>query len=109
MIILKRISMIKALIFDFGNVFLNLDIEKSMKDTFKRFQIESFSEEMYAINYLYEQGLLSTDEFLEFYIGLFPELKKEEIIQLWNSVLKDFPSHRLKFIQNLALEKKYKL
>lgn len=101
--------MIKALIFDFGNVFLNLDIEKSMKDTLKRFQLDAFSEEMYAINYLYEQGLLSTDEFLEFYLGLFPELKKEEIIQLWNSVLKDFPSYRLKFIQNLALEKKYKL
>ncbi len=101
--------MIKALIFDFGNVFLNLGIEKSMKDTLKSFQLDSFSEEMYAINYLYEQGLLSTDEFLEFYLGLFPELKKEEIIQLWNSVLKDFPSYRLKFIQNLALEKKYKL
>jgi len=101
--------MIKALIFDFGNVFLNLDIEKSMKDTLVRFQLDSYSEEMYAVNFLYEQGLLSTDEFLEFYLGLFPELKKEEVIQLWNSVLKDFPSHRLKFLQNLALEKKYKL
>ena len=59
--------MIKALIFDFGNVFLNLDIEKGIKDSLRLFNIESFTEEMLAQNHLYEKGLISTESFLEFY------------------------------------------
>lgn len=101
--------MIKALIFDFGNVFLNLDLEKAMQDIFKLLEIKTFSDELLAFNYLYEQGLISTEEFLEFYQDNFPKLSEEDVIHLWNSILKDFPVHRLQFIQNLASEKKYKL
>lgn len=101
--------MIKALIFDFGNVFLNLDIEKAKEDSFKLFKIDSFSEEMIAFNSLYEQGLISTDEFTEFYLDNFPKLSKQDIISSWNSMLKDFPKHRLEFLQKLASEKKFKL
>ena len=101
--------MIKALIFDFGNVFLNLDIEKARKDIFDLLGIESFSEEMLATNHLYERGLLSTNEFLTFYQDQFPNLSKQDIIHSWNAVLKDFPEHRLRFLQKLATEKTYKL
>ena len=55
-IYLKFSSMIKALIFDFGNVFINLDIEKAKKDTFALLNIDSFSDEMMATNQLYEKG-----------------------------------------------------
>ena len=101
--------MIKALIFDFGNVFLNLDIEKGIKDSLKLFNIESFTEEMLSQNQLYEKGLISTESFLEFYSNRFPKLSKETLIDLWNSILIDFPEYRLKFLQNLASEKNYKL
>ena len=101
--------MIKALIFDFGNVFLNLDIEKGIKDSLRLFNIESFTEEMLAQNHLYEKGLISTESFLEFYSNRFPKLSKETLIDLWNSILIYFPEYRLKFLQNLASEKKYKL
>lgn len=101
--------MIKALIFDFGNVFLNLDLEKAIQDTIELLEIESISDELLSFNYLYEQGLISTEEFLEFYQDNFPKLSKQDLIDLWNSMLKDLPQHRLEFIQKLAAEKKYKL
>ena len=101
--------MIKALIFDFGNVFLNLDIEKGVKESLKLFKIESFGEDMLTYNHLYEKGLISTETFLEFYSNRFPKLSKQTLIELWNSILKDFPEHRLKFIQKLASEKQFKL
>lgn len=101
--------MIKSLIFDFGNVFLNLDLEKAIQDTFELLEIESLSDELLSFNYLYEQGLITTEEFLEFYQDNFPKLSKQDLIDLWNSMLKDLPQHRLAFIQKLAAEKKYKL
>lgn len=101
--------MIKALIFDFGNVFLNLDLEKALQDTFELLEMESLSDELLSFNYLYEQGLITTEEFLEFYQDNFPKLSKQDLIDLWNSMLKDLPQHRLAFIQKLASEKKHKL
>lgn len=101
--------MIKALIFDFGNVFLNLDLEKAKKDVFDLLRITSFSEDMLEINKRYEQGLITTDNMLDFYLEEFPYLTELDIIQSWNAVLKDFPKHRLTFLQKLASEKRFKL
>ncbi len=101
--------MIKTLIFDFGNVFINLNIENATKNALKKFQIESFSEEMIAFNRLYEMGLVSTNEFLEFYTENFPELSKNDLIEIWNFMLKDFPKYRLDFLKQLKASKKYKL
>jgi len=101
--------MIKTLIFDFGDVFINLDKAGAMKNALERFKMETFSEELVAINTLYEQGLLSTEEFLEFYQDNFSDLTEKEIIDAWNYILKDFPENRLNFIQQLAQENKYQL
>ena len=101
--------MIKTIIFDFGNVFINLDIEGAIKETFKKFDVEILSEEMTAFNSLYEQGLISTDEFIDFYIENFPNLSSEELIDIWNYILKDFPKHRLEFLKELKSTSKYKL
>ncbi|WP_027137261.1 HAD family hydrolase [Gaetbulibacter saemankumensis] len=101
--------MIKTLIFDFGNVFINLDIEGAIAHTMKSFKIESFPEEMIAFNSLYEQGLISTNEFIEFYQANFPNTQPEELISIWNYMLKDFPEHRLDFLKKLKSEGKYKL
>lgn len=101
--------MIKTIIFDFGNVFINLDIEGAIKKTFSSLNIEAFSEEIIAFNSFYEQGLISTNEFLDFYSENFPKLQKEELIELWNFMLKDFPEHRLDFLKTLKAPNKYKL
>lgn len=101
--------MIKTIIFDFGNVFINLDIEGAIKHTFNTFKINAFSEEMTAFNTLYEQGLISTEEFIDFYAENFPEISEEELIAIWNFMLKDFPEHRFEFLQQLKNDSKYKL
>lgn len=101
--------MIKAIIFDFGDVFINLDIEGFTQNAFKHFKINAFSEEMIAFNSFYEQGLISTDEFLEFYNENFPKLSEDELIDIWNYMLKDFPRHRLNFIKELKESSKYTL
>ena len=101
--------MIKNLIFDFGDVFINLDKKGAMENVLKLLKIDGLSDEIHAINALYEQGLIDTEEFLEFYLDNFPNLDKDSILEAWNSILKDFPNHRLDYIQKLASEKKYKL
>jgi len=101
--------MIKTIIFDFGNVFINLDIEAAHKHALETFQIESLSEEMLGFNSFYEQGLISTDEFLEFYSENFPKLSKEDLIDIWNFMLKDFPENRLAFLKTIQQSSKYKL
>lgn len=101
--------MIKTIIFDFGDVFINLDKEGAMQNALELFDVDTFSEEMIAFNTLYEQGLISTDEFLEFYLENFPDLSKEQILDAWQFILKDFPEHRLEFIQKLFADKKYQL
>ena len=100
---------IKTLIFDFGDVFINLDKEGAMTNALNKFELDEFPEELIAINSLYEQGLISSDEFLEFYQDNFPKLSRETILDAWNSILKDFPKYRLEFIQKLAKENQYKL
>ncbi|MEO6346308.1 MAG: HAD family phosphatase [Aquaticitalea sp.] len=102
-------SGIKTIIFDFGDVFINLDKEGAMKNVLDLFELKTFPDEMIAFNSLYEQGLISTDEFLEFHLENFPKLSREEILDAWHFILKDFPIHRFKFIQQLASEKKFKL
>lgn len=101
--------MIKTLIFDFGDVFINLDKEGAMKNALDLFEIKTLPEELVAINNLYEQGLLSTEEFVAFYLDNFPKLSEKELITAWNYILIDFPVKRLHFIKNLAKEKTYKL
>lgn len=101
--------MIKTIIFDFGNVFINLNIENAIQKALESFKLESFSEEMIAFNCLYEIGLVSTNEFLEFYSENFPKLSNEDLIEIWNYMLKDFPKYRLDFLKQLKASEKYKL
>ena len=102
-------STIKTIIFDFGDVFINLDKEGAMQNALTLFDLEEFPEDLIAINTLYEQGLISSEEFLEFYTDNFPELSEKDIIDAWNFILKDFPKERLEFLQKLKEENKFKL
>ena len=53
-------------------------------------------------------GLISTKEFL-YYFEEKLEIPSAILKKAWNSILRDFPEHRLQFIQKLASEKKYRL
>lgn len=101
--------MIKAIIFDFGNVFINLDIKGAIAKTLEKLKVKEIHEEVTAFNGLYEQGLISTHEFIAFYIENFKHLTKEDVIDTWNALIKDFPEHRLDFLKALKASNKYKL
>ncbi|MBQ4821190.1 HAD family phosphatase [Aquimarina sp. MMG016] len=100
--------MIKTIIFDFGDVFINIDKPATLRE-FSKFKSFRFTKKEQAINELYETGGISTSEFINHYKVLLPEATEEQLISAWNAILLDFPKHRLDFIQQLASEKKYKL
>lgn len=101
--------MIKNLIFDFGDVFINLDKKGAMQNALDLFQIKEVNSDMNHMNQLYEQGLINSTEFLSYYHRTFPHLTNSQILDAWNFILKDFPKHRLHFIKSLALKKEYQL
>ena len=100
---------IKTLIFDFGDVFINLDKEGAMQNALKLFGLEVFEADMIATNIQYEIGRISTEEFIKFYLSKFPNLSQTQIKNAWNYIIKDFPMYRLEFIKNLGLNTDYKL
>lgn len=101
--------MIKTLIFDFGDVFINLDKQGAMQNALDLFNLEVFEEDMIATNIQYEIGKISTSQFIEFYLSKFPDLSKDQIIETWNYIIKDFPEYRLNFIKSLATKGNHKL
>lgn len=100
--------MIKNIIFDFGDVFLDLD-KAATKRELERLKISDFSEEMIEKNLQYEQGLITSEEFISSYCDSFPQLSAEKFTSSWNAILLKFPEHRLRFLQQLSEENKYKL
>ncbi|AXT63486.1 HAD family phosphatase [Aquimarina sp. AD10] len=99
--------MIKTIIFDFGDVFINLDKQAIFRELSLLGPIST--EEISEINLLYEVGKISTFECINLFQKILSNASKDEITHAWNSILLDFPKHRLDFIQKLALEKKYNL
>lgn len=100
--------MIKNIIFDYGDIFINLDKPATARELHK-LGIDDFTPEMVAKNQAYEKGLISTESFVDFYHQTFPNTTKEALIDAWNAILLDCPKHRLDFIKQLAKDKKYRL
>lgn len=100
--------MIKNIIFDFGDIFINLDKEATYREMVK-LGVTEISEEMISVYHQYEKGLISTEEFLGFYQQEFPQIKKQELKDAWNAILLDFPRRRLAFLKELQASKKYRL
>lgn len=99
--------MIKNIVFDFGDIFINLD-KKLFAEELQKIHISQESEEMLPILQQYETGLVSTDEFLTFFEERL-HVSQDKVKRAWNSILLDFPKERLRFIQNLSESKKYRL
>ena len=93
--------MIKNYIFDFGDVFINLDKPATQRELIK-LGMSDFTNEMVEMNYSYEKGLISTDDFLSFYQTQFPSVSKKELADVWNSIILDFPEYRLQFIEEFS-------
>lgn len=99
--------MIKNIVFDFGDIFINLD-KKLFAEELQKIHIPQESEELLPILQQYEMGLVSTDKFLTFFEERL-SVSQDQLKKAWNSILLDFPKERLRFIQNLSESKKYRL
>lgn len=100
---------INTLIFDFGDVFINLDKQGAMQNALNLFNLDTFEDDIIKTNIQYEIGEISTAEFIRFYKTKFPYLNEIDIINAWNYILKDFPKYRFDFIKHLAQKKEYQL
>ncbi|WP_010521031.1 HAD family hydrolase [Aquimarina agarivorans] len=99
---------IKNIIFDFGDIFINLD-KPAPINAFLSLGLNAPLKDISLINDTYEIGKINTNTFLDTYQKWLPEVDTNEIIEAWNSILKDFPISRLEFLKTLAQQKKYKL
>lgn len=100
--------MIKNIIFDFGDIFINLDKQVVFK-AFIDQGILKFSPRHLAMNEDFEIGKISSEEFITRLQQDLKQLSANEIASLWNSMLLDFPEYRLTFLEELASQKKYRL
>lgn len=100
--------MIKAIIFDFGDVFINLDKDATSRKL-KQMDIEDLPESIIAKNKEYEQGFVTSNEISDFYRAQFPQLRTEDFLVSWNSMLLEFPEYRYRFLEKLAEKNDHKL
>lgn len=98
--------MITTIIFDFGDIFLNLEKEAQV-EAFKKLGLAGPNDDLILKNDLFEKGELSESKFLESFQKYIPNASISEIKEAWNTIIGDFPLYRLEFLQLLSY--KYKL
>jgi HAD superfamily hydrolase (TIGR01549 family) len=98
--------MINAIIFDFGDIFINLDKNATLKGL-KKLGVSYWNEELNQLNLQFEVGGISKEEFLTGIQNHTNNASFDEILEAWNAILLDFPLYRLEFLQMLS--KKYRL
>lgn len=100
--------MIKNLILDFGDVFINLDKEATARMLI-RHGFAGITPGLLDLFENYETGRISTDEFLFRARKWVPEASDEQLVNAWNAIILDFPDYRLEFLQGLARENRFRL
>ena len=100
--------MISTLLFDFGDVFINLD-KSAIPRNLERLKVTDFSQELTQLNSRYEKGAFSSEEFIQAIRIKYAHLQETDVRESWNSILLDFPENRLDFIKKLKQEGNYRL
>ena len=93
--------MIKNIVFDFVDVFINLNKQA----TLQALQAHSgnakvFTESLKNAAIQYETGTLTTEKFTRIYSDHF-HISNREFVAMWNAILLDFPPHRMAFLKLL--------
>lgn len=98
--------MINAIIFDFGDIFINLDKPATISGL-QKLGMKEWNNEFDQLNLSFEVGAISPEDFVGGFQKQLPNASEEDILRAWNAVLADFPFYRLEFLQELS--KKYRL
>ncbi len=98
--------MIDTIIFDFGDIFINLDKNASLQ-ALKKLGLPSWNSELEALNEELEKGKISEVQFMIGLKKIIPNATIDELRLAWNSVLLDFPLRRLEFLE--LLKNNYRL
>jgi putative hydrolase of the HAD superfamily len=98
--------MIDTIIFDFGDIFINLDKEATPL-ALKKLGLKEWNSNLDALNLDFEKGKISETEFILGFQNYIPNASIHQIREAWNAILIDFPLYRLEFLQMLS--QKYRL
>ncbi|MDA8686143.1 HAD family phosphatase [Robiginitalea sp.] len=100
--------MIKNILFDFGDVFINLD-KSAVPTGIISYEKSPEDPTLSTLAERYEKGMITSDEFIATACTILGEDNPNYIIDLWNSMITDFPEERLEFIENLKAVKSHRL
>jgi len=98
--------MIDTIIFDFGDIFINLDKDATPL-ALKNLGLKEWNSNLDALNLDFEKGKISEMEFIMGLQNYIPNASIHQIREAWNTILLDFPLYRLEFLQMLS--QKYRL
>lgn len=98
--------MIDTIIFDFGDIFINLEKEAQI-EAFKKLGLNEPKPELIEMNDLFEKGKVSEIQFIESFHQFIPNASLNDIRDAWNTIIGEFPLYRLEFLQ--LLSHKYRL
>ena len=93
-------NMIKNLIFDFGDVLINLD-KLAVPQGLAAYGARAVDGRLESLARRYEKGQVSTEGFLGEACEILQETEPERLITLWNQTIRDFPDERLVFLESL--------
>ncbi len=92
--------MIDTIIFDLGDVFINLEHER-VTENFKALGLVEWSDDLKILSSQYEIGKITE---LQFFEGIQKHLPNSDLLQIraaWNGIIGEFPLYRLEFLQKL--------
>lgn len=98
--------MIDTIIFDFGDVFINLDYGATER-ALEQLGVKEWNSDLDILNKKYEVGKIDELSFIE---GIQKHTHNADLVTIreaWNALLLDFPLYRLEFLQMIA--SKYRL
>jgi glucose-1-phosphatase len=100
------VSTIKNIIFDLGNVIIDLDIPRTTQEMERLMRHPDKQEEVWTALqptlHLYETGMISDELFINAFIQhARPQVYAQQIIRAWNAMLIDIPAERLEFLTEL--------
>ena len=100
--------MIKTLIFDFGDVFINLNKSNFNKQMYNVFGDISKNQTLLNLLNDYETGNINTEAFVKTLKKYNNSFSEDSIIKLWNSIIADFPYYRVEFLNYKYLYFRFK-